>query len=346
MTGRSPISRRQITHATLVGIAFCFGGCQSGETIVLGLSPPSPTSEGAPNTGGEILDATGGDASGGNDSATGGLGGASSGDALPLRFGNVTLVAELSSRDKDDNPTLTGDLLQICFTSTRANSTERADVWCAERADRAERFDEPVEIGVVNSDAFETSPALSLNGLDLWFSSDREGGAGEADIYVASRTTRTEPFGTPVLVPSLNSEFDDIPRPPAMGDTVMPLGSRRTDDTYFTYLATRPSRDAPFGTPVLIEELTGPGLIIVDAQLSEDGLLLLYTSVAEDDAPGDLYATMRPSLREPFGTPVLLEGVNSPEDDRDPWLSPDGSMLYFSSNRSGDSEIYSAERIR
>lgn len=343
MIGVLLLSRHSVARATFIGVALGFCSCQSGEAITLGLSSPSHASGGATGAGGGS--AAGGNESGGNDGATGGLGGATSDGSLPLRFGNVTLVAELSSRDKDDNPTLTGDLLQICFTSTRANSTDRADVWCAERAARTERFDEPFEITAVNSDAFETSPALSLDGLDLWFSSDREGGAGEADIYVASRATRTDPWAAPTVVPELNSEFDDIPRPPAMGDTVMPLGSRRTDDTYFTYLATRPSANEAFGTPVLIEELTGPGLIIVDSQLSEDGLLLLFTTVAEDDAPADLYAATRPSLNAPFGAPVLLDGANSPDDDRDPWLSPDGTMLYFSSDRSGDVEIYSAERL-
>jgi hypothetical protein len=268
------------------------------------------------------------------------------GASLPLIFENVTLVAELSSRDKDDNPTLTGDRLVICFTSTRAGSTDSADVWCADRASLDERFDEPIEVTAVNSDAIETSPALSLSGLDLWFSSERDGGAGGADVYVASRATRSEPWGAPVLVPELNSELDDIPRPPAMGDTVMPLGSRRTNDTYFTYFATRAAPNAPFSTPVLVEELATSGLIFIDAQLSENGLLLLFTSVAEDDAPGDLYAAVRGSLDDAFGAPVLIDGVNSAEDDRDPWLSPDGQILYFSSNRDGDFEIYSASRVR
>lgn len=325
-------------RAALPSVALFAVCCQNGETITLGLTPPAHTTGGSEGTGGS---------SGGSGGLTGGMAGATfvDGSLLPLTFENVTLVAELSSRDKDDNPTLTGDRLAICFTSTRASSTERADVWCAERATLSERFDEPVEITAVNSDAFETSPALSLSGLDLWFSSDREGGAGQGDIYVSSRTERSAPFGAPILVPELNSELDDIPRPPAMGDTVMPLGSRRTDDTYFTYLATRETPSSPFSSPVLVEELTDSGLIVVDAQLSEDGLLLLFTSVAEDDAPGDLYAAERASLDESFGAPVLLSGVNSTEDDRDPWLSPDGQVLYFSSNRDGDFEIYSATRV-
>lgn len=324
-------------RAALLSVVVSTTCCENGKTITLGLSPPT--------TGGSS--GTGGDGTGGADSVTGGMGGSMSvaGPLLPLWFENVTLVAELSSPEKDDNPTLTADQLMICFTSTRASSTDSSDVWCASRDSLSAPFNDPVEVVEVNSDSIESSPALSLNGLDLWFSSDREGGLGEADIYVSSRRGRAEPWGTPVLVPELNSEYDDIPRPPAVGDTIMPLGSRRTNDTYFTYLATRATPSDAFSEPVLVEELTPSGLIVVDAQLSEDGLLLLCTSVAEDDAPGDLYAAGRSSLGSPFGGLVLLRGVNSAEDDRDPWLSPDGQTLYFSSDRDGDVEIYRAERV-
>ncbi len=270
------------------------------------------------------------------------------GDLLPLRFENVELVAELSSREKDDNPTLTADQLLLCFTSIREGPSgdQDQDVWCASRDTTAQRFDEPVLVGPVNSEVFDTSPALSLDGLSLWFSSDRDGGAGGADIYVSRRARRADDWSVPTLVAELNSEFDDIPRPPAMGGTVMPLGSRRIDDTYWTYLATRPTPDAPFSTPVLLDELTAPDVIFVDAQLSEDGLLIVFTTVEEDNAPADLYAASRASLDERFGAPVLMQGVNSAQEDRDPWLSPDGNTLYFSSDRSGDYEIYRATRVR
>lgn len=341
MTQARNIVRSWTGRAALLGVVLLSTCCQNGETITLGRSPPVAATGGSIGTGGSVE-------TGGTLSMTGGMGGAMSvgGTLLPLVFTEVQLVAELSSRDKDDNPTLSGDQLVICFTSTRTSSTDGSGVWCAERESLSERFDEPIEITEVNSDSIETSPALSLNGLELWFSSERDGGQGEADIYVSSRDARSDPWGTPVLVPELNSAFDDIPRPPAMGDTVMPLGSRRTDGTYFTYFAVRETRNHAFSAPVLVEELAASGLIVVDAHLAEDGLLLLFTSVAEGNAPGDLYAAQRSDVNSRFGEPILLEGVNTSEDDRDPWLSPDGQTLYFSSNRDGDVEIYRAKRVQ
>ncbi len=333
---------------TLFGALSLVLGCEAGTVVTLGEAPPasanggSSVSSGGSGTGGSEPDPTGGA------SAVGGMGGTTREDpgGLPLRFENVELVAELSSREKDDNPTLTADQLLLCFTSNREGSSGDVDVWCASRDSLSERFDEPVLIDPINSEVFETSPALSLDGLSLWFSSDRDGGTGGADIYVSHRASRTDPWEPPQPVDELNSEFDDIPRPPAMNDTVMPLASRRTNDTYFTYLASRSDGASAFSVPVLLEELTGPGFIVVDAHLSEDGLLLLFTTVIEKDAPADLYAATRTTLASPFGEPVLLEGANSDADDRDPWLSPDGQTLYFSSNRAGDPEIYRATRVR
>ena len=40
-----------------------------------------------------------------------------------------------------------------------------------------------------------------------------------------------------------------------------------------------------------------------------------------------------------------LAKLNSSHDDRDPWLSPDASEIYFSSDRTGTLKIYRATRI-
>lgn len=42
--------------------------------------------------------------------------------------------------------------------------------------------------------------------------------------------------------------------------------------------------------------------------------------------------------------PRLLDELNSPAEDRSPWLAADGLEIFFSSNRTGSSEIYRATR--
>lgn len=143
----------------------------------------------------------------------------------------------------------------------------------------------------------------------------------------------------------LNSPEDDTPRPPAVNDTVMPLASRRDLGGYRTYLAIRSSPEEPFAEPTLIEELSVPGQSTVDGFLTEDGLMLLYSSAAEEDR-GDLYYATRASDDEPFGPPTAIFDLNTVADERDPWLSPDGTTLYFATNREGTLDLYVATVTR
>jgi len=63
-----------------------------------------------------------------------------------------------------------------------------------------------------------------------------------------------------------------------------------------------------------------------------------------------VFEAVRSIAAEPWSTPTRLTIVNtaseerSSVDDDDPWLSPDGRVLYFSSTRSGNAEVYEARR--
>lgn len=308
-------------------------GCELGEVVTLGRS--------APVAAGGSPAASGGSAGSGGETSLGGLGG-----APPLiEVSTVSLLTELNSSDKDDNPTLTADELMICFTSHRSGGSGGSDIWCAERANRAEPFGAPIPLDIANQDGFEASPALELDGLTLWFGSERDDALGGSDIFVVRRASRTEAWGEAARVDELSSSQDDIPRPPALGGTIMPLASRRGDEvTYWTYLAERASPAAPFAQPRLIDELAVADLNVVDAFLTEDGLMLLFTrDLRTDDEDEDIYVAVRPNLTSPFGSPTPVGGINGAGHDRDPWLSPDGRRLYFSSDRSGEFELYVAD---
>jgi hypothetical protein len=286
----------------------------------------------------------------------------------PYHFGTPQIVAELAAPpDRTDNPTLTGDLLEIYFTSDRVSGN--GDVWFATRAHATDPFGAPAPVTAVNTDGFETSSAISTDGLTLWFGSDRPGGAGANDVWVSTRANRSAPWSTPVNVVALNSSDDDIPRPPGQHGLVMPLASQRTDpQSYETYFAPRASSGAPFATPVLVPELVVNDRSTVDAFLADDGLTIFFSRgprepvVADGGADGaapdgsaaspdsgaavttsDLYVAWRRSVDEAFSAIQPLNDLNTTMyDERDPWLTPDGKTLYFTSNRSGTLTIYTA----
>src|SRR5690348_11963305 len=70
----------------------------------------------------------------------------------------------------------------------------------------------PVNLGPgVNSSYVDFAPAISKNGLSLYFSSDRpDQNLGGTDLYVSQRSSTTEPWGPPVnLGPTINSSKSD-----------------------------------------------------------------------------------------------------------------------------------------
>jgi hypothetical protein len=286
---------------------------------------------------------------------------------IPYHFDAPVLVPELASSSRTDNPTLTGDLLEIYFTTDRVSGN--GDVWFATRTSPDAPFGTPAAVTAVNGASFETSEAISSDGLTLWFGSDRAGGAGAVDVWVSQRATRAGAWSTPLNVVALNSLADDIPRPPGQHQLVMPMASERTTpDHYQTFLAARATPGAPFTTPAAIPEFdyAYAGRSIVDGFLTDDGLTLFFSSapVAEAADAGaahdagastdggkagdagapnsDLFVAWRLSTYEPFNETQPLGDLNTPADERDPWLTPDGTTLYFTSDRGGVLNIYTA----
>jgi hypothetical protein len=271
----------------------------------------------------------------------------------PYHFAAAQLVTELAALSRTDNPTLTADLREIFFTSDRVSGN--GDVWFATRAAASGPFGAPAPVLAVNTAGFETSAAIASDGLTLWFGSDRAGGAGGVDVWAAQRPSRDGPWSTPVNVVALSSPADDIPRPPGQDGLVMPMASGRptpgnSNGEYQTYFAARGSVGAPFAAPVAIPELDYASRSTVDAFLTDDGLTLFFSSApaavdaGTDGGPAssDLYVAWRRSTGEPFSVTQPLDDLNTAGSERDPWLSPDGGTLYFTSDRSGVLQIYTA----
>jgi hypothetical protein len=56
----------------------------------------------------------------------------------------------------------------------------------------------------------------------------------------------------------------------------------------------------------------------------------------------DLFVAFRRSTSEDFVLTESLTDLNTSADERDPWLTPDGTTLYFTSDRGGVLSIYTA----
>jgi len=102
-------------------------------------------------------------------------------------FSPPVLVNELSSTGDELRPSIRFDGLEIFFQSYRIGSTSY-DIWVSTRKSVADAWSPPVMLGpAVNSPYHDRQPGISEDGTLLFFASDRPGGSGGRDLYVAER---------------------------------------------------------------------------------------------------------------------------------------------------------------
>jgi hypothetical protein len=122
----------------------------------------------------------------------------------PALLGNVNTAAE------DQSPWLSSDGLSLFFDSTRAGGSGQQDLWLAERATRTSAFRAPINLSELNTSGFEEGPSLSRDSLAIFFASNRPGGEGDLDIWLATRRAAGNAFAAPRPVAGLNSSAMDL----------------------------------------------------------------------------------------------------------------------------------------
>jgi hypothetical protein len=147
-----------------------------------------------------------------------------------------------------------------------------------------------------------------------------------------ARCDPAKPFGTPTLVSGINSTSRDQGAK-LVDDLTIYFGSDR-GGTAGLYVATRTSPTAAFGTPVALPAINATGAASGPA-LTGDRLTMYYALVAPGNQTGDLYVTGRATTSAAFPVGTIVTGVNSSLDDLDPFITDDGTALYFDSARDG-----------
>jgi WD40-like Beta Propeller Repeat len=210
----------------------------------------------------------------------------------------------------------------------------------------------------VNTASLDGCPIESPDGLSLYMASNRPGGKGGLDIWVATRTSTTAPWGAPTnLGEPVNSAADDF-CPTPVGTKGLFFVSREAlpgacgqGDVYFTHRNgagawAEPERllCAPAGPNSQLDE-QGPSFV------EAKGRKLLYfsrSSVAPAVA-GEIFVSGKQRGAR-FG-PALPVGVlnDAAANDIQPNVRADGLEVVLSSNRSGTlggQDIWAATRER
>lgn len=182
-------------------------------------------------------------------------------------------------------------------------------------------------------------PIQAPDGLSLYMATNRPGGLGGLDIWVARRASRDEPWGAPEnLGAPVNSAADDFCPTPTRGNRLFFVSARPggfgAADVYVTRFRNG-AWEQPSNLGCNINSAAG------EASPSffedEDGHAILYFSsnraggfAPETGAPdSDIY------FSSDFGPAQLVPGLNTESEDSRPNVRSDGREIVFDSTRPG-----------
>jgi hypothetical protein len=203
----------------------------------------------------------------------------------------------------------------------------------------------------LNTPFLDGCPIQSPDGLKLYLASNRPGGKGGLDIWMATRTSTSAPWGDPTDLPEpINSAADDFCPTPIQGNGLL-FVSRRVisgvtcgmGDIYF-------ARENPAHAWSEPEHLgcdpAGP-----NSALDEQGPSYvqgrLYFSRSSPTVAGELYvSTKHGDMSFEAATPIA-ELNDAGSNDIQPNVRKDGREIVFSSDRAGGAggqDIWTATR--
>jgi WD40 repeat protein len=198
----------------------------------------------------------------------------------------------------------------------------------------------PVLVPNINSASAEDNPAISKDGLSLYFQSGRPGGYGGLDLYVAQRITTDLDWNLPVnLGPVINTASPElVPALSRDGHHLFFVSPRATGlaDIYVSYRKDVHD-DFAWEEPMMLgPEIntwsfidTGPSFFEND----DNGLPQLYFN-SNRLGSNDIYMTeMNPDGG--FLPAVLVLELSSPQNDIAPEIFRSGLEMFFQSDRPG-----------
>lgn len=266
----------------------------------------------------------------------------------------VRLDAPVNSPTANDQgPALSLDGLALYFCSNRPRSLGN-DLWVSRRASDDDPWEIPANLGPgVNSAGGDCGPSLSQDGLLLFFTSNRAGGAGGNDLYVTARTDPTDDlsWGAPVR---LGSEVNTT------AFEFSPFVTKRADDgtaeLYFERGSSNVATDIFVVTIDAQGMALGPAVAVAEVNSSDadgrptvrfDGReMLLHSNRDGRGGNVDLFVSTRQSPNHPWSTPEPVDELSAPAPIHEihPYLARDARSVVFVRGQGLANDIWMATR--
>ena len=246
--------------------------------------------------------------------------------------GEPAPIAELNSPSEDEDPTLSADLLEIYFISTRPGGLGGSDIYRATRAGVELPWDAPQNVAELNSSDDELGPELSRDGRVMVFAA----GPTTGDLFVTTRSDAGAPWAVPVAISELaTAALQDSPT--ITEDLLLLVVSRNRGSLV---ASSRVTPAMPWGPAAVVAELESTAADL-SPHVDAGGTRILFAS--DRSGSRDIWFAQRGSRAVPFSPPLALDAVNTAvAEESDPWLSADGRTLFFKSDRAGENDLFVA----
>lgn len=247
-------------------------------------------------------------------------------------------LPDLNTSSSEQVVSVSQDGLELFFFSDRSGGAGDWDLYTCTRPDTSSEWSAPINISELNTTGYEGHPVISASGLTLYFTSIRNGGLGNADLWMATRPAKGSPWTNPVNIAELNSSaLDQVPIVSNDELDIWFLNDTTGGTTgHDIYHASRLDTASPWSGRAKVTELNTNFFECV-TWISPDKLTMYMTS-NRTGTKGvlDVWRSSRPSLIDPWTTPQNISDLNTTTDDGGFMaISADGNTLWLSSKRSG-----------
>ena len=195
----------------------------------------------------------------------------------------VNLGPTVNSSAVDVAPTIAVNG-ELYFSSNRAGGLGGdfgLDVWMTTRASSSEPWSTPANLGPPINSTSDDSGKISFDGLSLVVNSDRPGGSGGQDLWIATRPTLADAWSDPVnLGPTVNSTAWDWETALSADNRFLFFTSRRSGGLGNSdlWLTTRATTNDPWPTPINLGPMVNSSDYDSFPGISYDGSTLFFLS--------------------------------------------------------------------
>jgi hypothetical protein len=200
----------------------------------------------------------------------------------PENLGSVINTSYLET-----SPCLSADGLSLFFCdgvwhlyNPRPGGMGKCDIWIARRQTPDDPWQTPDNLGPsINTSAHECDPSISIDSLSLFFDSDRAGGHGSQDLWIATRTSISDTWSAPTN-PGSNVNSSAVDAFPSLSADSLTLFfmSNRTGN-YDLWMTRRASIGEPWGPAQNLGPAFNSNDVDACPTISFDGSVLFFMSM-------------------------------------------------------------------